>query len=80
MPSRLLVFPDERHWILKGENSRRHINEIHAWLAKYLLGPAGPVRTADKTGHVSNYDESKVKPYRLPDPLVLANGTRVSHG
>ena len=36
VPSRLLVFPDEGHWILKGENSRRHINEIHAWLAKYL--------------------------------------------
>jgi dienelactone hydrolase len=76
--SRLVVFPDEGHWILKGENSRRHLNEIHAWLAKYLLGPAGPVRTAGKTGHVANYDESKVKPYRLPDPLVMANGSRVS--
>jgi dienelactone hydrolase len=38
----------------------------------------GPMRTADKTGHVSNYDESKVKPYTLPDPLVMVNGTRVS--
>ena len=37
----------------------------------------GPVRTAKKTGHVSNYDEAKVKPYTLPDPLKLADGAAV---
>lgn len=36
-----------------------------------------PRRVALKTGHVSNYDETKVRPYTLPDPLVLADGTRV---
>ncbi len=36
-----------------------------------------PMRLAIKTGHVSNYDETKVRPYTLPDPLVLSNGTRV---
>ncbi len=36
-----------------------------------------PLRTATKTGHVSNYDESKVAPYTLPDPLTAANGTKV---
>ena len=36
-----------------------------------------PLRRAMKTGHVSNYDEAKVAPYKLPDPLVLANGRRV---
>lgn len=36
------------------------------------------LRLATKTGHVSNYDESKVKPYTLPDPLTLANGERVA--
>src|SRR3989442_12723770 len=35
-----------------------------------------PLRKALKTGHVSNYDESKVAPYTLPDPLVMANGQR----
>ena len=36
-----------------------------------------PLRLALKTGHVSNYDESKVPPYTLPDPLALMNGGRV---
>jgi hypothetical protein len=39
--------------------------------------PGAPIRTADKTGHVSNYDEARVKPYTLPDPLRLANGKPV---
>jgi hypothetical protein len=36
-----------------------------------------PLRRAIKTGHVSNYDETKVRSYTLPDPLVLADGTPV---
>jgi dipeptidyl aminopeptidase/acylaminoacyl peptidase len=40
VPSRLVVFPDENHWILKGENSRFFYAEVHAWLAKWLAAPA----------------------------------------
>ena len=36
-----------------------------------------PLRRAVKTGHVSNYDEAKVAPYTLPDPLTLSDGKRV---
>jgi hypothetical protein len=36
-----------------------------------------PLRLAVKTGHVSNYDEAKVKPYALPDPLILSDGKPV---
>jgi len=36
VPSRLVVFPDENHWILKPENSRQHYREILDWLKKYL--------------------------------------------
>jgi dipeptidyl aminopeptidase/acylaminoacyl peptidase len=36
VPSRLLVWPEENHWILKAENSRHFYEEVHAWLAKYL--------------------------------------------
>lgn len=38
VPTRLVVFPDEGHWILKGPNSRKHMEEILGFLAKYL-GP-----------------------------------------
>jgi hypothetical protein len=37
-----------------------------------------PVRLAKATGHVSNYSEEKVRPYTLPDPLVMAGGERVT--
>jgi hypothetical protein len=41
--------------------------------------PGGnPVRLAGATGHVSNYDEAKVPAYKLPDPLLLANGQPVT--
>ena len=36
VPARLLVFPDENHWILKGENNRYFFQELHAWLGKWL--------------------------------------------
>lgn len=34
--SRLLVFPDENHWIQKGENSRYYYQEVADWLARWL--------------------------------------------
>lgn len=36
VPSRLIVFPDENHWIMKGENSRFFYRELHGWLKKHL--------------------------------------------
>jgi len=36
IPCKLLVFPDENHWILKGENNRYLFQELFAWLKKYL--------------------------------------------
>jgi dipeptidyl aminopeptidase/acylaminoacyl peptidase len=36
VPSRLLVWPDENHWILKGENSKVFYREVHEWLARWL--------------------------------------------
>ena len=36
-----------------------------------------PLRRAEKTGHVSNYDETKVGSYQLPDPLKFADGRAV---
>jgi dipeptidyl aminopeptidase/acylaminoacyl peptidase len=45
VPSRLLVWPDAWHWIVKAEDSRHFYDEVHAWLAKYLndqTAPAAP--------------------------------------
>ena len=36
VPSRLLVYPDEGHWILKPQNHRLWMNEVQAWLARWL--------------------------------------------
>lgn len=36
IPSRLIVFPEENHWILKPENSRYWYKEVQDWLKKYI--------------------------------------------
>jgi dipeptidyl aminopeptidase/acylaminoacyl peptidase len=36
VPSRLVIFPDEGHWVLKPQNQRLWWSEVQAWLAKYL--------------------------------------------
>ncbi len=36
VPSKLIVWEDENHWISKGEDSRFFYRELMAWLAKYL--------------------------------------------
>ncbi len=36
IPARLVIFPDENHWILKPANRIVWWREMHDWLAKYL--------------------------------------------
>jgi dipeptidyl aminopeptidase/acylaminoacyl peptidase len=36
VPAKLVVFPDENHWILNAENSRFHYQQMQEWLATYL--------------------------------------------
>lgn len=40
VPSRMIVFPDEGHWVLKPANSILWHNEVFDWLKQYA--PAGP--------------------------------------
>jgi len=40
VPSRLVYFPDENHWVLKRQNSLFWYGEVKDWLAKYA--PPGP--------------------------------------
>jgi dipeptidyl aminopeptidase/acylaminoacyl peptidase len=48
VPTRLLVWPDENHWILKGENSRVFYREVRGWLEKYLLPVSPPTAAAGR--------------------------------
>jgi dipeptidyl aminopeptidase/acylaminoacyl peptidase len=36
VPSRLVFFPDENHWILKPQNSQLWYQEYFAWLSRYV--------------------------------------------
>jgi dipeptidyl aminopeptidase/acylaminoacyl peptidase len=43
VPTRLVYFPDENHWILKPNNSLVWHREVFAWLGKYIgNGPTSP--------------------------------------
>ena len=35
IPSRLLIFPDENHWVLKPKNSIQWYGEVFAWLGRW---------------------------------------------
>ena len=36
VPARLVYYPDENHWVLKGQNAKHWYGEVHAWLARWL--------------------------------------------
>ncbi|MBX3562169.1 MAG: S9 family peptidase [Sphingomonas sp.] len=41
IPSRLVVYPDENHWILRPQNSIQWYREVHGWLERWLRGAGG---------------------------------------
>lgn len=42
VPSRLVLFPDENHWVLTPQNSIHWYWEYHDWLARHLSLPRSP--------------------------------------
>ena len=36
VPARLVYYPDENHWILKGANAKHWYGEVLGWLARWL--------------------------------------------
>ncbi len=40
--SRLVVFPDENHWVLKPRNARRFHEEVFGWIDRHLAPAAAP--------------------------------------
>ncbi len=45
IPSRLLIFPDENHWVLKPKNSVQWYDEVFGWMRRWL-GHGAPVSDA----------------------------------
>ena len=45
IPSRLLVYPDENHWVLKPKNSIQWYDEVFNWLGRYLKQPGSGSRS-----------------------------------
>jgi len=41
IPSRLVIYPDENHWILKPQNSIQWYREVHGWLDQWLRRGGG---------------------------------------
>ena len=39
IPSRLVIFPDENHWVLKPKNSIQWYDEVFQWLGRWMGGP-----------------------------------------
>jgi len=40
VPTRYVYFPDENHWVLKPRNSVFWYDQVRAWLAEHIDGPA----------------------------------------
>ena len=36
VPSKLLVWPEENHWILNGENSRFFYTQVWEWMDRWI--------------------------------------------
>ncbi|MEO7278090.1 MAG: S9 family peptidase [Sphingomicrobium sp.] len=41
IPSRLLIFPDENHWVLKPNNSIQWYDEVFGWMNRWMAPAAG---------------------------------------
>ena len=44
VPSKMLYFPDEGHWVLKPQNSRLWHKTVNEWVDQYLQKPGDPVK------------------------------------
>ncbi|HET9033615.1 MAG TPA: S9 family peptidase [Dokdonella sp.] len=42
--SKLIIFPDENHWIMKGEDSRYYYAQVRDWLKTYLEPTSPPLK------------------------------------
>ena len=50
IPSRLLVFPDENHWVLKPKNSIQWYDEVFGWMRRWMGGGVPPAAPESPSG------------------------------
>jgi dipeptidyl aminopeptidase/acylaminoacyl peptidase len=48
IPSQLLYFPDENHWVLKAGNSRKWHETVLAWIDRWAKNDGKPAVRAAK--------------------------------
>ena len=53
VPSKLLVFPDENHWVLKPGNSRQWYAEMIDWFHRWLGGAAADPKALESAFSVT---------------------------
>jgi dipeptidyl aminopeptidase/acylaminoacyl peptidase len=51
MPSKLLYFPNENHWVLKAQNSVQWHNEVLEWLDQWTKGQRRTSNTLINCGY-----------------------------
>jgi dipeptidyl aminopeptidase/acylaminoacyl peptidase len=49
IPSKLLIFPDENHWVLKPKNSMQWYDEVFGWMNRWMGGGAAAPAPAAET-------------------------------
>jgi dipeptidyl aminopeptidase/acylaminoacyl peptidase len=40
VPSKLIIWPNENHWILNGEDGRFFYQQVREWFQQWLNGPS----------------------------------------
>jgi len=59
VPSRLVIFPDENHWVLKPQNAIHWHWEMQNWLARYIGGQPTLEKPTFKTDDAKPDDAKK---------------------
>lgn len=54
VPSRLIIFPDENHWVLKPGNAHFWYTSVLDWLQRYLGGAPGDQKFLERAGTYSH--------------------------
>jgi dipeptidyl aminopeptidase/acylaminoacyl peptidase len=62
VPSRLVIFPDENHWVLKPQNAIHWHWEMQSWLARYIGGKPTLEKPKFEPKDEAKPDESKPAP------------------